>query len=257
MNELKNKVALITGAAGGIGSAVAKQLASAGMRLALADNNNAALLALRAELNLAEEDIITSCIDVSDEQTVIQMVSAAERHFGSINCFFNNAAIEGEQAPIEQCPVEVLDKVLAVNVRGVWLGLKHVIPVMKRSGGGSIVITSSVAGSVGSPGLSAYVASKHAVTGIMRTAAIECADAGIRVNSIHPGLVDTAMATRIGTGSAIGNEDFQALMRNKIPLARLADSRDICGMVAFLFSDAASYCTGSTYYIDGGICAGN
>lgn len=257
MSGPKSEIVLITGAAGGIGSAVAKHLAAAGMRLALVDCNEEALQTLCDELNLPAADILASCTDVSDEQAVTQMVTMVEQHFGAIDYFFNNAAIEGEQAPIEQCPVEILDKVLAINVRGVWLGLKHVIPVMRRSGGGSIVITSSVAGSVGSPGLSAYVASKHAVTGIMRTAAIECADAGIRVNSIHPGLVDTEMAARIGDGSSIGQDEFHALMRSKIPLARLADSQDICGMVAFLFSDAASYCTGSTYFIDGGICAGN
>ncbi len=258
MTSENSKTIIITGAAGGIGSVAASHFAGTGAQLMLVDLSEQALEALRSELiakhNLDDEVVQICAADVSQAEQVERYVHQTEERFGRVDCFMNNAGIEGPLAPITDFPLAEFEKVMAVNVTGVWLGMKYVVPLMQRSGG-SIIITSSVGGVMGSPGMSAYVTSKHAVIGIMRTAALELAANNIRVNTIHPGMVDTGMAQRIAENSGIGVENFSEQICANTPLGRYAQPQDIVGMIEFLFSDASSYCTGQQYFIDGGMGA--
>jgi NAD(P)-dependent dehydrogenase (short-subunit alcohol dehydrogenase family) len=168
--------------------------------------------------------------------------------------FFNNAGIEGNSVPMADYPEALFDKVLAVNVKGVWLGCQHVLP--KMTDGGSVIITSSVAGLKGMQGLGAYVTSKHAVIGIMRTAALEFAPKKIRVNTVHPGPVNTQMMRRIETD--ISPDDTQQAQKNfeaMVPLGRYAEPQEIAQLTLFLASDESRYISGNTYVIDGGMMA--
>lgn len=165
--------------------------------------------------------------------------------------FFNNAGIEGKVAPITDQKIEDFDKVISVNVRGVFLGLKYVLKEMTKQGHGSVINTSSVAGLGGSPNVSPYIASKHAVVGLTKAAAIEVAHANVRVNSIHPSPVNTRMMRSLEEGL----ETDEASMAKAIPLGRYGESSDIANLVLFLASDESSFITGSQYRIDGGMAA--
>jgi NAD(P)-dependent dehydrogenase (short-subunit alcohol dehydrogenase family) len=184
--QLAGKVAIVTGAAGAIGAAAVLEMLRRGASVVGVDRAGVSFEALQAQAGAGASLHIVHA-DVSDEPQVAAYVAEARHVFGRIDVFFNNAGIEGLVTPIADYPLATFQQVLAVNVVGVFLGLKHVIPLMAAHGGGSIVNTSSVAGLIGSPGLSAYVASKHAVIGLTRTAAIECAPMKIRVNSVNPG----------------------------------------------------------------------
>jgi NAD(P)-dependent dehydrogenase (short-subunit alcohol dehydrogenase family) len=194
--------------------------------------------------------------DVSDATQVEAYVRRAMEAFGRIDVFFNNAGIEGAVGPIVDYPVEMFDKVMAVNVRGVFLGLKYVIPAMAKGGGGSIVITSSLGGLRGVPKLSAYIGSKHAVVGLMKSAALECAPLGIRVNTINPSPIATRMMESLEAGYAPG---ATALVKKKmeaaVPLRRYGEPEEVAALALFLASDEASYITGNSYPIDGGMSA--
>lgn len=194
--------------------------------------------------------------DVAKAQDVERYAQFAVEKFGRIDVFFNNAGIEGVVKPLPEYPEEMFDKVLAVNVKGVWLGLKYVMPIMKQNGGGSIIITSSVAGLQGSPNVSAYVTSKHAVVGTMRVAALEGAADNIRVNSVHPSPVDNRMMRSLEEGFAPGaaeaaKQSFEAT----IPLKRYATADDVVQLVLFLASDESRFITGCTFPVDGGMTA--
>ena len=189
--RLAGRVALITGGAGGIGQAAARQFTDEGARVALVDLDEAAL---RSTVQSIGEDKASYAVaDVSQAEQVQSYVNAAVDRWGGIDIFLANAGIEGTLSAIPDYPIDIFDQVMAVNVRGVWLGLKYVIQDMRDRGGGSIVITSSTAGIGGSAGISAYVTSKHAVIGLMRTAALECAPLGIRVNTVNPAPIETRM----------------------------------------------------------------
>jgi NAD(P)-dependent dehydrogenase (short-subunit alcohol dehydrogenase family) len=177
--------------------------------------------------------------------------------FGRIDAFFNNAGVEGLVAPIPDYDLADFQRVLAVNVVGVFLGMKHVIPVMADGGGGSIINTSSVAGLMGSPGLCAYIASKHAVIGLTRTAAIECAPKKIRVNSVNPGPVDSPMMASIEKQAAPqAPQAVRDQFAQMIPFGRYATVGEVAKIVAFLASDESEYMTGGVYLVDGGMTAG-
>ena len=171
--------------------------------------------------------------------------------YGKIDIFFNNAGIEGKVAPITEQKVEDLDKVLAVNVRGVFLGLQNVLPVMMEQKSGSITNTSSVAGLGGSPGVPPYIASKHAVVGLTKAAAVESAAYGIRVNSIHPSPVNTRMMRSLESGLNVD----EATLAKSIPLGRYGESEDISNLVLFLASGEITFIRGSQYHVDGGMAA--
>lgn len=223
--------------------------------MALVDLMEDALNSAKSELE-SEGEVITIQADVSKEADVENYVKETVDKFGTIDIFFNNAGIEGKVAPITEQSVDDLDKVLSVNVRGVFLGLKHVLPVVMKQKHGSIINTSSVAGLNGSPLVAPYIASKHAVTGLTKTAALEAANANVRVNSIHPSPVNTRMMRSLEEGFSPGHaEEAKAGMTQDIPLGRYGESRDIAKLVLFLASDDSSFITGAQYRIDGGMGA--
>src|SRR5690242_3639420 len=203
--DFNNKVVLITGAAGGIGRATSLAFARAGATLVLVDRDAAAGEALCGELRKTNAAATFVAADVTRSAEVQAYVKAALDAHGRIDCFFNNAGIEGKVAETADYDEAVFDAVIGVNVKGVFLGLRHVLPVMLKQGAGAIVNTASVAGIVGTPGMPAYVASKHAVIGLTKTAAGEVARKGIRVNAVCPGPVDTRMIHALEEQLAPGN----------------------------------------------------
>jgi NAD(P)-dependent dehydrogenase (short-subunit alcohol dehydrogenase family) len=191
--------------------------------------------------------------DVARSEEVQSYVQAALDAYGAIDCFFNNAGIEGRVCPTAEYDEAVFDAVIAVNLKGVFLGLRHVLPVMVRQRGGSIVNTASTAGLAGSPGLSAYVASKHGVIGLTRTAASEYGHAGIRVNAVCPGPTDTRMIQSLEEQSAPGGSNsVRERYQTGIPIGRYATPEEIANLVLFLSSDLAGSISGGEYRIDGG-----
>ncbi|TDQ31068.1 SDR family NAD(P)-dependent oxidoreductase [Zeaxanthinibacter enoshimensis] len=252
MNRLSDKVAIITGGAGGIGLATAKLFLEQGARVMLVDLDQETLENIHSEMN--HEHLAIFAADVSDAEDTRRFIDKTLDVFGGIDIFFANAGIEGTSSPIAEYPDDIYDRVLAVNLKGVWLGCKHVIPRMYK--GGSVIMTSSVAGLKGFPGLGAYVASKHAVVGLMRVAALEFASQQIRVNSIHPGPVNNQMMRRIE--EEINPEDPAGVIEGfeaSIPFRRYADSSEIAEMALFLASDESKYITGCTHIVDGGMMA--
>jgi 3alpha(or 20beta)-hydroxysteroid dehydrogenase len=255
MQRLLDKVAVITGGTGGIGKETAAVFLKEGAKVVLVDLCEDTLHSVKNELADFGE-VVTVQADVSNEPEVEKYVNSAVQHFGRIDIFFNNAGIEGKVAPIIDQSIEDFDKVMAVNVRGVFLGLKYVLRVMMKQKSGSIINTSSVAGWKGSPGVAPYVASKHAVAGLTKTAAVEAASANVRVNSIHPSPVNTRMMRSLEAG--FNPEDAQSAktkLEKSIPLGRYGETRDIAKLALFLASDESSFISGSQYRIDGGMSA--
>ncbi len=252
MKQLENKVAIITGGAGSIGKTTAKLFLEEGAKVVLVDISETQLKAVVSDLG--SKNVAYCVADVSKAIEVQGYVNEAVKLFGKIDVFFNNAGIEGVVQPIVDYPEDVFDKVIAVNVKGIWLGNKYVLPQMNE--GGSIIMTSSVAGLLGFAGLGAYVTSKHAVVGIMRATAIEAAALKIRVNSIHPSPVNNRMMRSIEEGAAAGHgEEVKKQFEASIPLKRYAEPDEIAQLVVFLASDNSQYITGTTQVIDGGMCA--
>ncbi|HJN20906.1 MAG TPA: SDR family NAD(P)-dependent oxidoreductase, partial [Alphaproteobacteria bacterium] len=240
MERLRNKVALITGAAGGIGAAAARLFAKEGAKLVLVDIEEGGMA------KLAGDDIACVAADVSNGEAMRSCVAAAEKHFGGLDIALLNAGIEGVVQPIADYPEETFDRVIAVNLRGVWLGLKHTLPAIARRGGGSIVLTSSIAGVRGREGMSAYVASKHGVIGLMRSAALEGGPEGVRVNSINPSPVETRMMRSLEAGMDPDDpEGVHARYARSSPLGRYAEPEEIAKVMLFLAADESSHCSGS------------
>ncbi len=251
--QLAGKVALVTGAGGAIGAATALLMMARGASVVAVDRAGTSLAELErdagggASLHLVHAD-------VTSETAVAGYVTEALKTFGRIDVFFNNAGVEGQVAPITDYPLADFQHVLQVNVVGVFLGMKHVIPAMAAQGGGSIINTSSVAGLIGSSGLSAYVASKHAVVGLTRTAAIECGPKNIRVNSVNPGPIESRMMRSIETLASPGApRAVHDLFTARIPLGRYGSCEEVASMVAYLGSDEAKYLTGGVFVVDGGM----
>lgn len=253
MMRLKNQVAVITGGAGAIGRATAKRFLNEGaMGILLVDQDSNGL---KNVVKGFESDRVKQfTADVSKSADVEKYIQKALHEFGKIDILFLNAGIEGVVKPLTEYPEEVYDKVMAVNAKGVWLGMKYVFPYMKNNGGGSIIINSSVAGLEGTPQVMAYVTSKHAVIGSMRVAALEGAAHNIRVNTIHPSPVDNRMMRSLEEGFAPGSgEEARKDFEKTIPLGRYAANDEIAELVLFLASDESRFITGSTYVIDGGM----
>ena len=250
MKKLESKVAIITGGAGSIGKTTAKLFLEEGAKVMLVDLAEDALKTAVQELNSPH---VKYCVaDVSKAFDVDHYVNETVKLFGKIDVFFNNAGIEGVVKPIIDYPEEIFDKVISVNVKGIWLGNKYTLPQMKD--GGSIILTSSVAGLLGFANLSAYATSKHAVVGIMRTTAIEAAPRKIRVNSVHPAPVNNRMMRSIEAGASAGHpEEVKKQFEATIPLGRYAEPIEIAKLVLFLASDDSQFITGTTQVIDGGI----
>lgn len=250
MERLLNKVAIITGGAGGIGMATAKLFLEEGAKVVLVDLNKELLK--KASLKLDHRNLSLCVADVSKAEDNEKFVKQTLDVHGKIDIFFANAGIEGTSKPISEYPDEIFDRVVAINLKGVWLGCKHVIPKMKD--GGSVVITSSVAGLKGFVGLGAYVATKHAIIGIMRVAALENAQRKIRVNTIHPGPVNNDMMRRIEKDTLPNSpQEVKQGFETTIPFARYAESSEIADMTLFLASDESKYITGCTHIVDGGM----
>jgi len=250
MERLKGKVAVITGGAGGIGMAAGKLFAAEGADVLLADLNESALQ--DAVQSIGSNRVSYFVVDVTKAGDNEAMIACAEERYGGVDVMLANAGIEGELAPIVDYDEASFDQVLGVNVKGVFLGLKSSIPALARRGGGSIVITSSVAGVSGGPGMSAYVTSKHAVIGLMRSAARECAGQNIRVNTVNPSPVETRMMRSIEDMMPGESEQAKEVMQARIPLQRYGEPEEIAKVMLFLASDDSSWVTGSVYMADGG-----
>jgi NAD(P)-dependent dehydrogenase (short-subunit alcohol dehydrogenase family) len=255
MTRLANKIVVITGAGSGIGLEAARLFAREGAQLMLAGRDEAALKAAVKEAGETVADHVVA--DVSRPADNEKLIKAAERRFGGIDVFVANAGAEGAAAPIVDYPVDAFDQVMAVNVRGVFLGLKYAIPALKKRVGGSIIITSSIGGiKARGQGNSAYIASKHAEIGLMRTAAMECAPFNIRVNAVLPGPTETRMIRNIWEGRSPGApEKARDAMLAGLPLKRFGTPAEIANLMLFLASDESSICTGGVYLADGGLSA--
>lgn len=260
MARLTGKVAVITGGAGGIGRAAAKLFTEEGAKVLLVDVNQAALQ--DAVQTIGSNVASYTVADTTQPEQVQHFVQTASERYGGIDIFLANAGIEGVVQPITDYPIEVFDQVIAVNVRAVWLGLKYVIPVMRARGGGSIVITSSTAGIRGGLGMSPYTTSKHAVIGLMRTATLECAPLGIRVNTVNPAPIETRMMRSLeemrasASSGATTVEQVKQHAASRIPLQRYGAPEEVARLMLFLASDESSFCTGGVYMVDGGTSAG-
>lgn len=248
MIALKNRVALVTGAGSGIGRATALAFARAGARVVASD---IATTGLDETIQLIEEDhhkAIGVRADVSKDADMRRVVEEAMGMFGRLDFAHNNAGIEGATAPLVSYPEDVFDKVLSVNLKGVWLGMKHEIPRILESGGGAIVNTASIAGLVGFPNAIAYTAAKHGVVGLTRAAALEYGKQGIRVNAVCPGVIATPMIDR---ATASDPRMLDALKAGH-PIGRLGRPEEIANAVVWLCSSEASFVTGHALTIDGG-----
>ena len=261
MPRLSEKVALITGGAGGIGQAAARLFTDEGAHVVLVDREEAALENVVSSIGEDKASFVVADVTKSDETQ--NYVEAAIERWGGIDIYLANAGIEGMVSSIPDYPHDMFDQVMAVNVRGVWLGLKYVIPVMRERGGGNIVITSSTAGIGGTAGMSAYTTSKHAVIGMMRTAALECAPS-IRVNTVNPATIETRMMRSLeemrvaaADSSEITVERTKQSYASRIPLQRYGYPEEVAKMMLFLASDDSSFCTGGVYMVDGGRSSGN
>lgn len=251
--DFTGKVALVTGGANGIGRAAAQGFARCGARVVVVDRDEAGGEGTAAAIRQQGGEASFVAADVTRSADVQNYVRMALDAFGAIDCFFNNAGIEGTVVPTAEYDEAVFDAVIAVNLKGVFLGLRHVLPVMLRQGRGAIVNTASTAGLVGSPGLSAYVASKHGVLGLTRTAAGEVGAAGVRVNAVCPGPTDTRMIHSLEEQSSPDDQAaVGARYRASIPLGRYATAEEVAGVVLFLCSDMASSVTAAHYVVDGG-----
>ena len=252
--RLKDKVAIITGGAGGIGLSTAELFLNEGAKGVLLVDLDEDMLKDAAK-GLDSENVAFFSADVSKSDEVKAYTEKAIEEFGQIDVLFLNAGIEGVVKPLTEYPEELFDKVIDVNVKGVWLGMKHAFPHMKDSGG-SVIITSSVAGLQGTPNVMAYVTSKHATIGAMKVGALEGAEHNIRVNSIHPSPVDNRMMRSLEEGFAPGGaEEAKKGFEQMIPLGRYGKNEEIASLALFLASDESKFITGSTYAIDGGLTA--
>ena len=252
MANVNNKSVIITGGAGDIAKIAARRFLDGGARVLLVDVNEAGLHAAVAAL---DSERVNACVaDVTSEEDTRTYVEEAVARYGGVDVLLANAGVEGQVASVAEYDTETFDRVMAVNVRGVFLGIKQVFPLMADAGGGSIIITSSVAGVTGTPGVSAYNASKHAVIGLMRSCAREGGELNIRVNTVNPAPVEGRMIASLESGLMPGEEmTARAQLTAGIPLSRYAFPEDVANLMLFLASEESHYLSGGVYMVDGGM----
>ena len=256
MGKLQGKAAIITGATGGIGEATAGVFLREGASVMLVGRSEGKLKETMARLG-AKQGIAHCVADATDEAAMAAVVEATAKAFGGIDILFANAGTEGLLKPIETYSRREFEEVVHTNVTGVWLAIKHCIEPMKKRGKGSIVATASVAGVVGFANSAPYIASKHAVCGLVKAAAMELSALGIRVNAVAPGAIDNRMFQSVVDQLAPGNSAaVREGIRGSIPMKRYGTNEEIAKLVAFLASDDASYSTGAIYLADGGLTTG-
>ncbi len=251
-DTLHGKIALVTGAGSGIGRATSLVLAREGATIVVSDvNADGGEETLSAIKDMGGDGMFVHA-DVSRASDVAALVEATVKAYGRLDCSYNNAGIEGYiGGRLHEYPEDIWDRLMDINVKGVWLCLKYEIPQMLKQGGGAIVNTASAAGLVGSRQMSAYSASKHAVVGLTKSAALEYAKDGIRVNAVCPGIIDTPMMDRL----VAGRDDYAASIPTRQPIGRKGTPDEIAEAVAWLCSDAASLVTGLAMSVDGAFTA--
>ena len=255
--RFENKVIVVTGASGEIGQAITQGFLEGGAKVVAADLNEDALSATVEQLTAAGHAITGIAADVSSSEDVQRCIDGALQTYGRMDAMINNAGVEGMVAPVEDYPEDEFDKVIGVNVRGVFLGMKYAVPAIRKSGGGSIVNLASVAGLSGSAGTPAYNASKHAVIGLTRSGAVHLGAENIRVNAVCPSPVTGRMMASLEAG--ILPDDPSAareMIAQRIPMQRYADPKEVADLVLYLCSDQASFLNGGIYTVDGGLTAG-
>jgi NAD(P)-dependent dehydrogenase (short-subunit alcohol dehydrogenase family) len=253
MKQLQGRKIIVTGGAGSIGAATAAVLLAQGADVMLVDINRDGLRTRQQAFAAAGQQVQVFHADVSNGEQVRAYVAAALAAFGRIDGLFNNAGTEGKVASIETYDEEEFDRLMAVNLRSIFLGMRHVIPVMLEQGGGAVVNTGSIASERGLAGACAYNATKHGVLGLTRTAAADVASRGVRVNAVMPGVIDTPLLE--GMLETLFNGDVQLgkkTLGKVAPQERIGLPREVGEVVAFLLSDAASFVNGAAWAMDGG-----
>ena len=247
--DFSGKVALITGGSRGIGRATALLFAQSGAKVVIGDIDPAGSETVETIKRNGGEAVFVKT-DVSEEADVKNLIATALKTYGGLHCAFNNAGVLPPTGPLVEMDESTFDKTLAVDLKGVFLCMKHEVAHMLQQGGGAIVNSASIAGLIAEPGISAYVAAKHGVIGLSKAAAVEYADKGIRINALAPGLVETAM-----TKAWFDDPAMRSYFMANSPIGRFAQPEEVAGMVLFLCSDFASFAVGQTFAIDGGYTA--
>lgn len=247
--DFTGKVALVTGASAGMGLATAQAFAESGASVVLADVREDLAKTEAQRLTDAGHTVIALRCDVSDDEQVAAMVDRTVAEFGRLDAAFNNAGVMARIAPTAESTREEWDRVIGINLRGVWSCMKYELRQMERQGGGAIVNNASVGALTGNPGIGSYIASKHGVIGLTRTAALEYIKHGIRVNAINPGLIDTQIARDVVSG----DEQAYSEIAKNVPIARAGRPEEIASAVLWLCSAGASYVVGHALTVDGGM----
>jgi meso-butanediol dehydrogenase / (S,S)-butanediol dehydrogenase / diacetyl reductase len=252
MAKLENKVAVVTAGGSGIGAATVRRFAREGAAVVIADLSGSRAEQVRGEVAAGGGRALAMKMDVADPQAVEATIKLALDSFGRLDVLFNNAGM-AEVALIHETTLESWERVLAVTLTGTFLGLKYAIPIMRRQGGGAVINTASISGMHGDYGMASYNAAKAAVINLTRTAALENAKHGIRVNCVCPGAINTRVAQILGKGRA---DEFRRVMGAAHPVGRMGEADEIANTVTFLASDEASFITGASFVVDGGVTAG-
>lgn len=256
--KLKDKVVMITGSTGGVGEALVKAFAAEGCKLAISSTKQEKLDKMLPNIDIPAENLLTFVVDVTNEDQIKDMVAKTVEKFGSLDVQVNNAGYEGKSLPIEMQTVENMMAVYNVNVFGPMYGMKYAVEQMKKQQHGAIVNISSQGSITGSPTMSAYVSSKHAVFGIAKCVALEVAELGIHVNCIGPGPIDTPMMTKLekqALGENVSKEEAMKIFAAGYPNKRYCKPEEVADLALFLASDISSHITGSLVTMDGGQAA--